>query len=197
MTNPSPRIPPVLRGAMTEEQRALLGALPPGDTRSWDGDLSDMNFAAVLAQHPGLFRTLTPLLAQLIPGSALRPRDREILLLRTLCLCHETYESHHNVAIARNAGLTDAEIQAATNGTDGLSSFEDCLVHAAEELVREQYVSDGTWQALAESYSPIQLMDVVALVGTWTLMAMLTKSCGIQLEDPDTFERLNQRRRYT
>jgi alkylhydroperoxidase family enzyme len=182
---------------MTEDQRALLGALPRGAAGGWDGDLSTMNFAAVLAQHPGLFRTLLPLMAKLISGSDLPPRDREILLLRTLSLCHETYEAHHNVAIARNAGMTDAEIEAARNGTGDLSPFEDCLVRAAGELVREQCVSDETWRALAERYSPIQLMEVVALVGCWTLAAMMTKSYGVQLEDPDTFENLNKRRLYT
>jgi hypothetical protein len=63
--------------------------------------------------------------------------------------------------------------------------------------VREQCVSDDTWRALAERYSPIQLMEVVALVGCWTLAAMMTKSYGIQLEDPDTFESLNERRLFT
>jgi hypothetical protein len=72
--------------------------------------------------------------------------------------------------------MTDAEIEAARNGTGGLSPFEDCLVRATEELVREQCVSDETWRALAECYSPIQLMEVVALVGCWTLAAMTTKS---------------------
>jgi hypothetical protein len=75
--------------------------------------------------------------------------------------------------------------------------FEDCLVRAAGELVREQCVNDETWRALAERYSPIQLMEVVAPVGCWVLAAMMTKSYGIQLEDPDAFEKLNKRRLYT
>jgi hypothetical protein len=113
MSSPASRIPPVTAEGMTEDQRALLGAPPPGATGGWEGDLSSMNFAAVLAQHPGLYTTLLPLISKLIPGSDLPPRDREILLLRTLSLCHETYEARHNVVIARNAGMSEAEIEAA------------------------------------------------------------------------------------
>jgi 4-carboxymuconolactone decarboxylase len=183
---------------MTEEQRALLNAAPPsGSTGSWDGDLSSMNFAAVIAQHPELYRALLPFIAKLIPGSNLPPRDREVLVLRTLGLCDETYESHHHVVIARNAGLTDSQIEAATTGSSDLSPFEQCLVRAAEELLREQCVRDETWQTLAEHYSHVELMEVVALVGGYTLMAMLTKSYDIKLEDPDTFDSLNKRRHYT
>jgi 4-carboxymuconolactone decarboxylase len=182
---------------MTEEQRVLLSAPPPGTTGSWVGDLSSMNFAAVIAQHPELYKKLLPLIAKLSPGSNLPPRDRQILLLRTLALSHETYESYHQVVMARNAGMTDSEIEAAATGSGGLSPFEQCLVRAAEELAQEQCVSDETWKALAERYSPVELMEVVALVGGWTLLAMMTKSYGIQVEDPDTFDSLNQRRHYT
>jgi 4-carboxymuconolactone decarboxylase len=194
---PSPRIPPVSGEDMTEEQRLLLNAPPPGTTGSWVGDLSSMNFTAVLAQHPELFKTLLPLIAKLSPGSNLPPRDRQILLLRTLELGGETYEAYHQVVIARNAGMTDSEIEAAATGRGGLSPFEQCLVRAAEELFQEQCVSSETWEALSERYSPVELMEVVALVGGWTLMAMMTKSYGIQLEDPDTFDSLNKRRLYT
>lgn len=179
------RIAPIAPEAFTDEQRALVG------------DWSAMNFARVIVAHPGLYRALMPLIAKLIAGSDLPPRDREVLVLRTLALCDETYETAHHVLIARGAGMSDAEIEAAQQGAAGLSSFDRTLAAAAEELVREQTVSDATWRALAERYSEVQLMEVTALVGGYALMAMLTKSYGIPLEDAETFRRFSELRTYT
>lgn len=179
------RIPPVRADTLTDEQRALVG--------NW----GSMNFASVIVNHPELYKVLVPLIAKLIPGSSIPARDREILVLRTLALCDETYETHHHVLIARNAGMTDEEIEAARTGGRAVSAFDQTLVRAAEELHRDQRIDDATWQELAQRYSPIELMEVVALVGGYTLMAMITKSYGIQLEDAETFESFAKIRQYT
>jgi alkylhydroperoxidase family enzyme len=180
-----PRIPPPSPETFTAEQKALVG--------EW----SSMNFAKVIAVHPGLYRALMPLIAKLIASSDLPPRDREVLVLRTLALCDETYESAHHGLIARGAGMSEADVEAARGGGEGLSAFELTLAQAAEELVRGQAVSDATWAALAERYSEVELMEVVALVGGYTLMAMLTKGYGIPLEDAETFNRFSEIRTYT
>jgi 4-carboxymuconolactone decarboxylase len=186
MRQTSVRIPPVSAGALTDEQKALVG--------KW----SSMNFATVTVTHPALYKVLMPLIAKVISGSNLPPRDREILVLRTLALCDEVYESHHHASIARNAGVTDSEIEQARSGRGAdLSTFDQSLVRAAEELARDQFVSDKTWRELAQRYSPIELMEVVSVVGVYMLMAMLTKSCGIQLEDPETFNNFAKIRQYT
>jgi alkylhydroperoxidase family enzyme len=181
----TPRIPPVSPAAFTAEQKALVG------------DWAAMNFATVLVEHPGLYRTLMPLIAKLISDTDLPPRDREVLVLRTLSLCDETYEQAHHGLIARAAGMSEAEIAAAQAGSAALAPFERTLATAAEELVRDRRVADDTWAALAERYSSVQRMEVVALVGLYTLMAMLTKSCDIELEDAETFARFGELRTYT
>ncbi len=185
MNPTSVRIPPLAPEAFTEEQRELVG------------DWSSMNFTRVIVNHPPLFRVLLPLIAKLIPGSTLPPRDREILVLRTLTLCDEVYELTHHVEIARSAGMTDAEIEMARSGAAGLAPFDRSLVRAAEELARDRRVSDATWGDLAERYSAVELMEVVALVGGYMLMAMITKSYGVPLEDPEIFDSFVQQREYT
>ena len=185
MSDFASRIPPVSAGLLTEAQEKLLG--------KW----GSMNFASAIVTSPELYKVLVPLIAKLIPGSALPPRDREILVLRTLGLCDETYEAHHHVLIARNAGMTDDEIEAARTGSAALPPSDQALMRAAEELHAHQRVSDDTWRALAQRYSPVELMEVVALVGGYTLMAMVTKSYGIQLEDEETFDSFTKMRQYT
>jgi len=184
MSGLAARIPPVAPGALSEEQQTLLGG--------W----GSMNFASVIVNHPELYRVLVPLIAKLISASSLPPRDRELLVLRTLALCNETYETEHHILIARSAGVSDADIESAQAGL-GISPFDQALIKAAEELHREQCIRDETWDELARRYSPVELMEVVALVGGYTLMAMVTKSYGIQLEDAETFNNFANMRQYT
>ena len=184
MSQTSPRIPPASPERLIDEQKALLG------------DWGALNFSGVIIEHPGLYRALIPLIAKLISGSDLPPRDREILVLRTLALCDETYEAAHHELIAEGAGLSAAEIAAARAGGEALAPADRLLAAAAEELVRDRVVSEATWKALAQRYAKVELMELVALVGGYTLMAMLTRSFGIELEDAQTFEGLRALRTY-
>lgn len=180
------RIAALSKDQFSEEQKALVG------------DWHHLNFSRVLVQHPEMYRVFLPFLDKLIRGSNLPARDREILCLRTLALGGDVYESHHHVAIGLKAGLTETEIEAAKTGGAGLSRFDQCLMRAAEELVRHQCVGDATWACLAERYTPVQLMEAVFLVGCYTIMAMVTRSFGIEVEqDPEIGKRLANLRQYT
>ncbi len=186
MSQDSVRIPPLSFEEFTAEQKALVG------------DWHHLNFSRVLVQHPGMYRVFLPFIDKVIRGSNLPPRDREILCLRTLALGGDVYEGHHHVTIARKVGMSEAEIEAARTGGASLGQFEQCLMRAAEELVRQQRVSDPTWACLAERYSREQLMETVFVVGCYTIMATITRSFGIEVEqDSETERRLAKLRQYT
>lgn len=186
MRQDSVRIAALSPDKFTDEQRALVG------------DWHHLNFSRVLVQHPGMYRVFLPFLDKLIRGTNLPPKDREILCIRTLALGGDVYEEVHHVSIARKAGMTETEIEAAKSDGAGLSKFDQCLMRAAEELVRQQCVRDETWACLAERYSQEQLMEVVFLVGCYSIMAMITRSFGIQVEqDPEIDKRLAKLRQYT
>lgn len=181
----APRIPPLSPTDFTPEQAELVG------------DWSHLAFSRVMARHPAFYRVFVPYIKQMIPGSILPPRDREVLVLRTLALSDEVYEAHHHLLIARNAGMSDAEIAAAAQGAADLSDWDRTLVRAADELVADRCLSDATWAALAGRYDEPQMMEVVGLVGCYTVMAMLTKSFGMELEGSgEEFDRIQALRKY-
>ena len=186
MSTISPRIPPLSPDDCTAEQKALLV-----------GWWQELNYVRVLAQHPELYRAFNPLIEKVISHTKLPARDRQVLVLRTLALCDETYETTHHIEISKGAGLTDSDIDAARSGAATLAPFDRLLVAAAEELVHSQRIGDAIWEGLATRYSRIQLMEVVGLVGAYVALAMIMKSFDIQLEDPETFHRFQQRRHYT
>lgn len=187
MQNSEVRIPPLSPSDFTAEQKEVVGA--------WDV----LNFSRVLAHHPSLYRAYVPFIEKVIRFTHLTPHDREILAIRTLALCGDTYESSHHVDIARNCDMTDAQIEAAKAGTgEALSEFDHHLIKAADNLVLRHRISDATWQALAQRYSTIELMEVVGLVGCYTTLAMITRTFGIQLESREqAAESLETLRDYT
>ncbi len=167
----SPRLRPLDPSEFTSEQKALVG--------DWD----KMHFATVTVRHPQMYQVFLPYLARLIRETSLPPRDREVLIIRTLAIADESYEQAHHLNIALNAGLNEPEVAAVKGSGKGLSAFDHLLMRAADELLADYQLSDETWGAIAECYSEVQLMEVVYLVGCYTTMAMLTKTFRIPLED--------------
>jgi alkylhydroperoxidase family enzyme len=180
------RIPPLAVDAFTEEQSRLVG------------DWTHLIFSRVIINSPRMYRTFVTHMAELVTKTVLPPRDRQIICLRMLELCGDIYELTHHVTISRNTGLTEEEIAAVRAGAGScLNEFDGALMKAAEELRREQFVSDATWAVLATRYSQEQLMEIVFLAGCYLTMAMLTKSFGIELEPENgEFEKINSLRSY-
>lgn len=180
------RVPEVPVEKFTAEQAELVGP--------W----KHLIFSRVLVNSPRMYRTFVTHLAELVARTNLPPRDRQIICVRMLELCGDEYELTHHLTISRNTGLSEDEITAIRYGFGGcLTDFDRVLLTATAELQRDQYVSDGTWAALAARYTQEQLMEVVFLAGCYLTMAMLTRSFGIQLETPgDDFDKINSLRAY-
>lgn len=183
----SVRVPPVAPEDFTPLQAELIG------------DWKHLTFSRVLLNSPRMYPIFVPFIEAVIARTVLPPRDRQVIVLRTLTICEDVYERTHHITISRKAGLSEDEIAAFQTGTgDCLTAFDRVLVRASEELKEDQVLSDATWAALAERYSTEQLMDVVYLSGCYVTMAMLTKSFGIELEGEDaSLAEFNKLRAYT
>lgn len=181
------RIPPVAPEDFTAEQAELVG------------DWKHLVFSRVIVNNPKMYRTFLPHIHASIALTSLPPRDRQVLVLRSLATCNDIYELAHHITISRNAGISDEDIAAFQRGNgDSLSDHERALVAAADELKRDQFISDATWEKLAQRYSTDQLMEVVFVTGLYLTMAMLTKTFGMEVEQQDAeFADVNKLRNYT
>jgi alkylhydroperoxidase family enzyme len=175
MSDQSPRITPMPLDEVPETDLALFGGR--------ENPRNQLNFFKVLVQSADLLKKYEPLAMRLGREPTIPLRDKEILILRTSTLCGETYELAHHLFIAKQAGMSDAEIEEAKRGGDGLAPFEQALTRTAEELVRDHCISDATWAVLAGRYTNSQLIEVVFMVANYTLLAMVNNSLGIYPED--------------
>lgn len=174
MSASTPRIAPVHPSEFTAEQRALA---KPETGRQ------DLNITRTMVNHPSLYAKWMEFSEELVFRSQLPLRDREILTFKTVNDCNGTYPIAHHNRITRQLGFTEGEIAAIRGDGEGLSRFEQALVHAAAEIVRDHKIAQTTWDTLAERYDKTQLMEVVFLVGNYMITASATNSFGVPPED--------------
>jgi 4-carboxymuconolactone decarboxylase len=167
----APRIPLVERRNYSAQQAALASGR------------DQYSLTRMLVQHPDFYQVFIPFLTKLMSGSLLPPRDREILILRSLGLCGESYEEHHHMRIGQALGMSADEAAAARDGKAAAFAARDqMLIKATEELVNERCLSDATWALLAKEYTANQMIEVVFLVGSFTMMSMATNSFGMPID---------------
>jgi alkylhydroperoxidase family enzyme len=169
----TPRVAPLDVEEIDAETRARLG----------DGPV--LNIFRTLARHPGLMKRWLVFGNHVLAKSTLPPRERELVILRVGWLCRAGYEWGQHVLIGRNSGLSDEEIDRIADGpeAEGWSAGDRSLIRAADELHADAFISDATWQALAESLSVKQRMDLIFTVGQYNLVSMALNSLGVQPEE--------------
>jgi alkylhydroperoxidase family enzyme len=105
---------------MNKDKKILAPLLP----EQWPPELEDLrhglgkplNIHNIMAHHAALTRAWIPYRNHIVANSALEPRHRELLILRTADNCDSAYEWEHHVVRGRKAGLSDEEIQRVKDG---------------------------------------------------------------------------------
>ena len=179
-----PRVEPVDAADVEGESKELLARVQRED--------GVPRIFRTLVRHPKLLKRWIVFGNHILAKSTLPPRERELLILRIGWLCKAEYEFGQHVRIGRSAGLSDEEIERIGVGPDapGWSSADATLLRAVDELHADAFISDATWQELAQRYEVPQLMDVVFTVGQYNMLGMALNSLGVQPESPvDGFPR--------
>jgi 4-carboxymuconolactone decarboxylase len=137
---------------------------------------------AVLARQPDLLSPFLGWAAALALRGVLSHRDHELLALRAASNCGSEFEWVEHVEYARDAGLNEDEIAAAAaSGVGGTwSPAERALLDAADELHTDRDISDATWAALAEHYEPPALVEILFVIGQYTMLSMVANAAGIE-----------------
>jgi alkylhydroperoxidase family enzyme len=178
----APRIAPVDMDALAEDQREAL--------KVFEGR-TPLNIFRTFARAP---KALTAFLAWgnyvLSRRNSLPARERELVILRTGCLCRSGYEFAQHRRIGLEAGLTEDEISAIKVGPDGASWSEpDALIlSATDQLCRSHFIDDATWQGLGQHFDEKQRMDLVFTIAQYTQVSMILNTFGVQLETPEDLD---------
>tara|TARA_X000000950_G_scaffold30982_1_gene33520 strand:- start:10812 stop:12074 length:1263 start_codon:yes stop_codon:yes gene_type:complete len=142
------------------------------------------NYYGALAQFPEYFSAQGGFARFLLGQTDLTPREREILILRTTALNGGAYEWAHHVSRGERAGLSEAEILALGSEAtgSGWSETESLLIAAANDLRREAFITDEVYAGLKANYSDQQIVEMIYLVGGYSMFSSVMNTLGTQIE---------------
>jgi alkylhydroperoxidase family enzyme len=135
---------------------------------------------AVLAPQPALLKSFLGWAAALALHGGLPKRDHELLALRASHNCGSRFEWDEHAAFARNAGMTDREIDAVAHGPDtaGWDPNERALLTAADELNATGTITPTTRDELSAHYDAAALAEIVYVVGQYTMLSYVANAFG-------------------
>jgi len=173
---------PVPRGQELRDDVAQLLPLiaPPGREPA--------RTMAVLARQPELLAPFLGWAAALALQGVLSHREHELLALRAAWNCRSDFEWGEHVEYARAAGITDDEIAGVARDDITWSPRETALLHAADELHAGCDIADAAWSELAEHFEAPALVEILFVVGQYTMLSMVANAAGI--DAPDGIEHL-------
>lgn len=169
-----PRIPPIAETALTDAHRQLLAKHQIGARPG--------NAAMTLLTIPDLVDGVMTFQNYITGQSSLERRHRELLILRTAWLLNNDYIWGEHAIEAKKAGFTAADLRRVAQGPEaqGWEAFDTTLLKLADELFRNTFVSDATWNALTARYDMFHLLDAVMTVTDFTTTGLLYNSFGVQ-----------------
>jgi 4-carboxymuconolactone decarboxylase len=175
-----PRLAPV-QPPYDEDIERLLGKLMPPDT-----PFDPLLLFRVLAIHLDLADRMRPMASGLLNKGLIPARDREVLIARTTARAGAEYEwGVHAVVFGPSVGLDEDTLRALATAPADAPVFDACtsvLVTAADELADDGTLTDGTWQELAASYEPAQLIELIVLCGWYRTLSTMITSVRLPLE---------------
>jgi alkylhydroperoxidase family enzyme len=186
----SPRLAALSPAEWDEDARAALRASFPGGVgerflSSGDDAMRVPNAIATMLHYPRLAGAFLSYNGTLLFDPALEPRLREIVILRVASRTRAPYEWEQHVRLSKRCGVTDNEITAiASRDAANWSPLEADLLAATDQLIDGYRIDDATWTRLAAQLEPRQLVELLFVVGTYTCLAMVFNSFGLEL-DPD------------
>ena len=180
-----PRIAPLAEAQWTDAHRQRLDKFLPAGTRPGAGFRTLLNVPELI-DHTMSFH------GYILRDSALPPRIRELLVLRTAWLHGSDVIWRERVPFARNAGLTDVELRRIALGpaAAGWDPFEANLLRMADQLFRNSFVNDAIFNAIAARYDACHLMDAGMTVADVTAMSLLYNNLGVQPDEAPPADRM-------
>lgn len=133
----------------------------------------------ILARQPDLLAPFLGWAAALALQGTLPKRDHEILALRVAYNCASEYELAEHAAYALDAGLTDEEITRLGTVDGPWSEDDTLLIRAADELDSLSGLEDATYHALAARYDDGQLVELLFVIGQYTMLSLVANAAGL------------------
>lgn len=168
--------------------------MEPLDPAQWDADLADivsdmkgapLNVHRLMAHHPQLLKAWWSFRNYSVQGGALGRRRGELVILRVATHVRAWYEWASHVERSLACGLTLEEIERVKEpaSAPGWEPAEAKLLAAVDELIADRGLSEDSLAALAQHYSPQEIMDIMAIHGMYVILGCMINTWGLELDE--------------
>jgi alkylhydroperoxidase family enzyme len=168
---------------------ARLPYLDRADLKPEHQDLLNRPIALnrILAHGPDAMRAFNALAGYIRYRSKLDPRLRELAILQVGYVARSPYEWSHHIKIGREFGVSDADIRALIDDSEGRPAALDpagkAVLRAVREMTEGLAISDATFAELRQSLDNEQLMDLVLIAAFYNAVVRILATFAIDVED--------------
>jgi 4-carboxymuconolactone decarboxylase len=173
------RMPPIASSKLTDEQKRAID-----EFKTVRGNDISGPFVPLL-RSPEVMTRARAMGDYLRFRSALPPRLSEFVILMTARQWTQNYEWNAHAPLALKGGLKPEIIDAVADGRRPaqMARDEQALYDLVDELQRNQSVSDTTYADAIAAVGEQGLIDAVALVGQYSMLAMVLNTARTPLPD--------------
>jgi alkylhydroperoxidase family enzyme len=154
--------------------------------QSYDPDKT-LNVLKMFAGTEDLYAATMSIVKAMFQAKDIDPRTREMIILRAAKVLNAPYESQANVRMAKNAGLSPAEIEAAGNDgpVSGINPEYVLVCKATDELSKSGTLRDETLRELLSRYGETISRKIVLMIGWFNMLSLFLNGCRVPLETTD------------
>jgi len=163
------RFKPLAYEQLTPQQKSMIDHLLAGDRGgSTEGPFN------VFLRSPEMGDMAQQLGAQIRFHSSLPRRLNEMAILVSARFWGAQYEWYAHHRNATQAGLSEAIIDAIANGKRpaGMQPDEEAVYNFCHEMLNNRQVSDATYQAAVSKFGERGAVDLVGVMGYYSLVSM-------------------------
>jgi len=161
---------------------------PPVSNTDWPEEIADLregfagalNVYRTMAHHPALLKAWTPLRQHVVKENALGPELTEVVILRAGLRMGAEYEWAHHVSRALALGFSEQRINAIRDNPEGIDGL---IVKAVDALFDERMIAKEHEAELAEAIGRTAVIDLIAMVGFYSVLGYLLKTYDTPLDD--------------
>jgi 4-carboxymuconolactone decarboxylase len=173
------RMPPIAADKLTAEQKRAIEEFKAARGNDISGPF------VPLLRSPEVMTRARAMGDYLRFKSSLPPRLSEFVILLTARRWTQNYEWYAHAPLAIKGGLQQSIVDAIAEGRrpPQMAKDEQALYELVDELHRNQSVSDATYANAIAAVGEQGLIDAVAIVGQYTMLAMVLNTARTPLPE--------------
>lgn len=148
--------------------------------------MGDLSVFQIGLKNPSVARALNGMLHNLLFESQLDGRLRELIIMRIGWATGAAYEWTQHWRVATGIGIEESDLLGVRDwrNYDGFGPAEQAVLAATDDSLAIGLISDETWLRCREQLvDDALLVELVAVIGNWSLFSSLLRSLEVPLED--------------